>query len=74
VPYTAETKLAAMEKYRTLENQLAYNVLNDIINFKDPTFLISSFGTKEYKDYMQKNIRTRPFQKIFAELQTKIFN
>ena len=74
VPYTAETKLAAMEKYRTLENQLAYNVLNDIINFKDPTFLISSFGTKEYKDYMQKNIRTRPLQKIFAELQTKIFN
>ena len=74
VPYTAETKLAAIEKYRTLENELAYNVLNDIINFKDPTFLISSYGTKEYKDYMQKNIRTRPLQKIFAELQTKIFN
>ena len=74
VPYTAETKLAAMEKYRALENKTAYNVLNDIINFKDPTFLISSFGTKEYKEYMKKNIRTRPLQKIFAELQTKIFN
>ena len=48
--------------------------LSDIINFKDPTFLISSFGTKEYKEYIKKNIKTRPLQKIFAELQTKIFN
>ena len=74
VPFTAETKLAAIENLRSEENDLAYNVLNDIINLKDPTFLVSAFGTKEYKEYIKKNIRTRPLQKAFAEWQSKFFN
>ena len=63
-----------MEKLKIQENELAYNVLNDIISLKDPTFLVSAFGTKQYKEYIQKNIKTRPLQKAFAELQNKIFN
>tara|TARA_Y100001937_G_scaffold127844_1_gene201326 strand:+ start:683 stop:4906 length:4224 start_codon:yes stop_codon:yes gene_type:complete len=74
IQFTAETKLAAMEKLKIQENELAYNVLNDIISLKDPTFLVSAFGTKQYKEYIQKNIKTRPLQKAFAELQNKIFN
>ena len=74
VPFTAETKLAAIENLRSEENDLAYNVLNDIIKLKDPTFLVSAFGTKEYKEYIKKNIRTRPLQKAFAEWQSKFFN
>ena len=56
------------------ENELAYNILNNIINLQDPTFLTSIMGTKLYKDYNKKNIKTRPIQKIFSEIQSKFTN
>ena len=74
VPLTAERKLEIMENYKTQENQLAFNVLKDIKEFKDPTFFVNYFGTKTYKEYNKKNIRTRKIQKVFGDLQTKIFN
>ena len=72
--HTADSKRKKIDELTTLKNELAYNVLNDIQTMKDPTFLMSNFGTKLYKEYSKKNIKTRAFQKIFAELQTKIFN
>ena len=74
VPLTAERKLEIMENYKTQENQLAFNVLKDIKEFKDPTFFVNYFGTKTYKEYNKKNIRTRKIQKVFGDIQTKIFN
>ena len=72
--HTADSKRKKIDELTTLKNELAYNVLNDIQTMKDPTFLMSNFGTKLYKEYSKKNIKTRAFQKIFAELQTKIFD
>ena len=63
-----------IDELRTIRNELAYNVFNNIRDFQDPTFLISTFGTKLYKEYTKKNIRTRPFQKWFAKMQTKLFD
>ena len=74
VPLTAEKKLEIMEDYKTQENQLAFNVLKDIKEFKDPTFFVNYFGTKTFKEYNKKNIRTRKIQKVFGDIQTKIFN
>ena len=72
--FTAESKLKAIEEIRLRENELAYNILNNIINLQDPTFLTSIMGTKLYKDYNKKNIKTRPIQKIFSEIQSKFTN
>ena len=79
VPLTAERKLEIMNNYKTQENQLAFNVLafnvlKDIKEFKDPTFFVNYFGTKTYKEYNKKNIKTRKIQKVFGDIQTKIFN
>ena len=74
MPLTAERKLEIMENYKTQENQLAFNVLKDIKEFKDPTFFVNYFGTKTYKEYNKKNIKTRSIQKVFGDIQTKIFN
>ncbi len=38
---------------------------------------LTKYGTadvEEYKEYIKKNIRTRPLQKAFAEWQSKFFN
>ena len=74
IELTAEKKLELMEKYKAQENQLAFNVLKDIKEFKDPTFFVNYFGTKTYKEYNKKNIKTRSIQKVFGNIQTKIFN
>tara|TARA_Y100001937_G_scaffold128430_1_gene204595 strand:+ start:674 stop:4912 length:4239 start_codon:yes stop_codon:yes gene_type:complete len=74
IELTAEKKLELMEKYKAQENQLAFNVLKDIKEFKDPTFFVNYFGTKTYKEYNKKNIKTRSIQKVFGDIQTKIFN
>ena len=74
IALTAEKKLELMEKYKAQENQLAFNVLKDIKEFKDPTFFVNYFGTKTYKEYNKKNIKTRSIQKVFGDIQTKIFN
>jgi len=74
IALTAEKKLELMENYKTMENQLAFNVLKDIKEFKDPTFFTNYFGTKTYKEYNKKNIKTRSIQKAFGNIQTKIFN
>ena len=74
IELTAERKLEIMEQYKAQENQLALNVLKDIKEFKDPTFFVNYFGTKTYKEYNKKNIRTRKIQKVFGDIQTKIFN
>jgi len=72
--HTSESKKIKIDELRTIRNELAYNVFNNIRDFQDPTFLISIFGTKLYKDYAKKNIKTRAFQKIFAKIQTKLFD
>ena len=41
---------------------------------QDPTFLMSIFGTKLYKEYARKNIKTRKGQRWFANIQRKIFD
>ena len=74
IELTAEKKLELMEKYKAQENQLAFNVLKDIKEFKDPTFFVNYFGTKTYREYNKKNIKTRSIQKVFGDIQTKIFN
>ena len=74
IELTAERKLEIMEEYKAQENQLALNVLKDIKEFKDATFFVNYFGTKTYKEYNKKNIRTRKIQKVFGDIQTKIFN
>ena len=74
VLFTAESKLKAIEEIRLQENELAYNILNNIINLQDPTFLTSLFGTKTYKEYNKKNIKTRKIQKVFSEIQSKVIN
>jgi len=72
--HTSESKRIKIDELRTIRNKLAYNVFNNIRDFQDPTFLISTFGTKLYKEYTKKNLRTRPFQKWFAKMQTKLFD
>ena len=74
IELTAERKLEIMEQYKAQENQLALNVLKDIKEFKDATFFVNYFGTKTYKEYNKKNIKTRSIQKVFGNIQTKIFN
>ena len=72
--FTAESKRAEIDRIQTEENRLAYNIMNNIINLQDPTFLMSIFGTKLYKEYARKNIKTRKVQKWFANIQRKIFD
>jgi len=71
---TAEKKRELIDKNLEEANKFAFNILRDIKSFKDPTFLVSRFGSKTYRDAADKTFTTKTIQKVFGDIQTKIFN
>ena len=74
VELTAERKRELIDQNLAEANKFAYNILSDIKSFKDPTILVSRFGSKTYRDAADKTFTTKTIQKVFGDIQTKIFN
>jgi len=74
VELTAERKRELIDQNLAKANKFAYNILSDIKSFKDPSILVSRFGSKTYRDAADKTFTTKTIQKAFGDIQTKIFN
>jgi len=61
--YTADEKRRDIDRLQTLENELAYNLMRDLKESGDPYAMISLFGNKTFKEYRDKNIKTKGWQK-----------
>jgi hypothetical protein len=61
--YTADEKRFEIDRLQTLENELAYNLMRDLKESADPYVMISLFGNRTFKEYRDKNIKTKGWQK-----------
>lgn len=67
IPYTAEQKRIDIDRLQTLENELAYNLMRDLKESADPYVMMSLFGNKTFKNYRDKNIKVKGWQKTFQK-------